>query len=462
MEGVLMSDILIMKFGGSCLKNPESMNKIINILKKYKDNELLLVASALSGITDKLIRATNNANKKLNYYSLTNEIKKSHLDIIEKINDPVYLEMAENHLMDHLDDLNNMLSEIEIFGLTPYKLDYVISRGEKLSTFILYCFLSSEGFNSEYVPADKLIFTDNVYQNALPIMDATQNLINSKIKLTGKIYCITGFIGRNIEGHSTTLGRGGSDFTATIIANCLHKPPERKSRVILWKDVPGLLTAHPEIEPKAKLVARLSYNEAKEMAYFGSKILHPKCIIPISEKNIPLEIRNFEDPMCLECTIIAEQTEKREITGISVIPKVAMVSAISTGIVQIPGVLAKLFSLMGENDINVMMVSQSSSEINTTFTVSKKDGIRAKEIIENSKFFAKWFTVNVKDVGMMAIIGLNLANVLITSRIFNALSKREIPIYALAQGSNGLNISILIPPDKLVDAVNLIHSEFIL
>ena len=370
--------------------------------------------------------------------------------------------MAENYLSDQLDDLKEMLKEIKKFGLTPYKMDYVISKGEKLSTFILHSYLENEGYKTKYISADKLIFTDSVYQNALPIMEATQEIIKSKILLDNSIYCITGFLGRNVEGHTTTLGRGGSDFTASIIASCLHDPPKINSKVILWKDVPGLLTTHPKIESKAKLVQDLSYNEAKELAYFGSKILHPKCIIPVQDKEITLEIKNFKNPTHPEFTKIDKNTKKREITGISVIPKVSMVSALSTGTVQIPGVLAKLFALMGENNINVMMVSQSSSEINTTFTVTKEDGIKAKDIIENSEFFKKWFDISIQEVGMIAIIGLNLENPHIISRIFSALSEKNIQILALAQGSNGLNISILIPLETIEEAVRLVHNEFIL
>ncbi|MHA1269552.1 MAG: aspartate kinase [Candidatus Helarchaeota archaeon] len=456
-----MVDVIVMKFGGSCLTSPSSINNILNIIQQYKSNELILIASALSGITDLLINSAKKADKKENYNEIINSIKKKHIEIIELLKNPIYMEMAENHLTDHLDDLIEMLKEIEMFGLTPYKLDYVMSKGEKLSSFILMCFLKDEGYEADYISADKLIFTDNVYQNALPIMDATREIIESRIKLNRTIYCITGFIGRNIEGHTTTLGRGGSDFTATIIANCLHNPPEINVKVILWKDVPGLLTAHPKIEPDAVLVQNLSYNEAKELAYFGSKILHPKCVIPIQEKEIPLEIKNFNDPTSMNCTIISSITQNKEITGISVFTKVCMVTALSTGTIQIPGVLAKLFSLMGANNINVMMVSQSSSEINTTFTVNKEDGIRAKQIIEESNFFKKWFKVSVQDVGMIAIIGLNLNKPKIIGRIFNALSKKNIQINALAQGSNGLNISILIPHENLEDAVRLIHKEFI-
>ncbi len=450
-----------MKFGGGCLVEPSSIKMVLKIIKQYQKEKLIIITSALSGITDLLIESAHKADRKEDYQNNIKKIKDIHLKVIDIIENAVYSEMAENHLNDEIKELNEMLREIEIFGLTPYKLDFIMSKGEKLSTFILYSFLKSFGLKAEYIPADKLIFTDNVYQNALPIMEATQELIKSKIKLDDTIYCITGFIGRNIEGHTTTLGRGGSDFTATIVANCLHDPPDINTRVILWKNVPGLLTAHPDIVSNAKMIRFLSYNEAKELAYFGSKILHPKCVIPIQEKRIILEIRNFNDPASFEYTIIGPKTENREITGISVIKKVCMVSALSTGTIQIPGVLSKIFTLMGENDINVMMVSQSSSEINTTFTVSEKDGIKAKKILENSEFFKKWFNISVKEVGMLAVIGLNLDDPKIIGRIFISLGTKSIKIYALAQGSNGLNISILIPSEKLEEAVRLIHNEFI-
>ena len=278
------------------------------------------------------------------------------------------------------------------------------------------------------------------------------------------IFCITGFIGRNKIGYITTLGRGSSDYTATILAHVIHNTCKFKDiKVILWKNVDGLLVSDPKYinNSEPQLVKILDYNEAKEMAFFGAKILHPKCLEAIEPYKIPLEIRNFNKPLeKSQFTIISEKTDKSNIKGISTVEEVAMITVSSGSMVEVPGVLAKIFNIMGDNKINVSLVAQSSSEINTTFIVDVNDGKKAANLIKENDFFKNFFDIKIEYVGILAVIGLQILDTKIKARIFNALSSNDINVKSISQSSEGLNISLVINKEDIEKAVNCLHEEF--
>lgn len=296
---------------------------------------------------------------------------------------------------------------------------------------------------------------DRVKKNIMPLLEKEDNKI---------IFCITGFIGRNKMGYTTTLGRGGSDYTATILARVIHKLLESKDiKVILWKDVDGLLVSNPKyVEDVApRLVKKINYSEAKEMAFFGTQVLHPKCLEAVEVKKIPLEIRNFQKPLeKSEFTLISEETDKYKIKGISTIENVAMITVSSGSMVQIPGVLARIFQIMGKNGINVSLVAQSSSEINTTFVVESTEGDRAVQLLKESGKFDNFFDIRIEYVGIVAVIGLRIIDTKIKARIFSALSKRNIIVKSISQSSEGLNISLVINKTDIEKAVDILNKEF--
>jgi aspartate kinase len=299
----------------------------------------------------------------------------------------------------------------------------------------------------------------------LPIWNFTKLRIEKKIgKLIenpneNMIFCITGFTGRNRIGYTTTLGRGGSDFSATIIARSLYDtefPSDKDIRVVLWKDVDGILTTNPKYVKSPKLIKNLNYDEAKEMAFYGAKILHPMCLFGLDERHIPVEIRNFSNPDSEQYSTIGDITGKDDITGISTIEDVSLLSVASASLVSTPGVLAKIFTIMGDNEINVSLVAQSSSEINTTFIVEEKDGKKAFDLIKSDEFFKGWAEVEIENVSILAVTGKGISKSGVQAKIMEALSKDNIVIKALSQDSQGLNLSMVIDKSKLGKAVSLI------
>jgi len=464
--------IVIMKFGGSCLQDPEAFEKILEITEIYKDSKKVYVASAFKGITDYLLESGRNAAERLDIDKNIAFIEKMHFDIIDELfgENPEYANVAKDFVENKIAELEDALIDVKEFGFEPYYEDYILSFGEVLSTYVLHIFLKLNGYNVVFIPSTELIITDDNFKNAFPLYNYTGNRIRKKMAPLinnpndKTIFCITGFIGRNKMGYITTFGRGGSDYTATILAHVLHDVCDIKDiRVILWKDVDGLLACDPKYitycDPQ--LVRVLDYDEAKEMAFFGAKVLHPKCLDAIEPKHIPLEIRNFDKPLeQTQYTLISEKTDESNIKGISTVEDAAMITVASGSLVEVPGVLAKIFNLMGKNKINVSLVAQSSSEINTTFIVKSSDGEKAKKLISEGESFKDFFKVNMEYVGIIAIIGLQVLDTKTKARIFTSLSEQNIDVKAMSQSSEGLNISIVIDKENIINAVNTLHKEF--
>jgi len=317
--------IVIMKFGGSCLQNAEAFSKIYEITKIYEKEKKIYVASAFNGITDILLNIAKNLDNPKEIDKNITLLEKRHIDVIEEIFDvdsDQYIR-SKKWVDDVLSELEDAFQDISEFGLEPYYVDYVSGFGEILSTYILNEYLRSRGFDSVYIPANKLIITDDNYNKAYPLYDLTNARMKNKMIpiLEGMnkkfIFCITGFIGRNKMGYTTTLGRGGSDYTATILAHSLYEVGKDKDiKVILWKDVDGLLAINPKYVPEASLIKNIDYKEAKEIANFGAKVLHPKCLEALEKNQIPLEIRNFDKPFeSSNYTVVSEKTDKDQIKG---------------------------------------------------------------------------------------------------------------------------------------------------
>jgi aspartate kinase len=458
--------IVVHKIGGSCLQSAESLKQLLNLLDVYKANRNIFVASAFKGVTDQLIAVAKLAadKKDAEYKQKLKEVRKLHDDVNQKLfHEKVdNFENTADFINTSIHQLDDILEQVADYGMETFRLDFVVSFGEKLSTFVLSEFLTSKGFDGHYMPADQLIVTDDRFGNALPLMDFTVRKVNRQVAQVmnrGSIPCITGFIGLNKSGYTTTLGRGGSDYSASIIAYCMAETyPGAPIKVILWKNVDGILSAAPEAVDKPILLEHLSFAEAKEIAYFGAKVLHPKCIVPLEKYKIPLEIRNYDMPLSTKYSLIDEKgDESILIKGISVLKDVAMVTAKSSALVAIPGVLAKIFTVLGESGINVSFVSQSSSEVNTTFCVSKDDGLKALNLLKNSNLFKDFFEFNLNDkIVVLGVIG-QVDEVGVKDKVFERLDEKGIKSLALAQSADGLNISIVIESKNEAEAVKAVH-----
>jgi len=458
-----------MKFGGSCLVDEKAFGKILKITKLYEKDKKIYVASAFNGITDLLLNTAYNVHDEKLVDNNMTIIEKRHMDIIEEIfeNDTTFDISAREWVEKKLKELEEAFADIREFGLEPYYIDYVSGYGEIFSTYILNEYLRSKGIDSVFIPANKLIITDDNFNRAYPLYDYTNRRIKDKMipLLEGMnkefMFCITGFIGRNKIGYTTTLGRGGSDYTATILAHSLYEVGSEKAiKVILWKDVDGLLAINPKFVPTASLIKNIDYQEAKEIANFGAKVLHPKCLEALEKNKIPLEIRNFDNPEEeINYTVISEKTDKNQIKGISTVENATIITITSGSMVDVPGVLARIFKEMGKNKISVSMVSQSASEISTSFAVKEEDADRAIEALKISDYFKEFFTIKAEKVGIVNITGAKILENKTKAMIFEALDKNKIHVKALSQSSEELNLSLVIDRKDLIKAIKLIHTD---
>jgi len=460
---------VIMKFGGSCLIDKSAFKKILEIIQIYKNDKKIIVASAFNGITDLLLNTAHSVNDSRVLDDSITILEKKHLNLIEQIfdEDSQHYIKAKVWLDEKLSELEDTFADIKEFGLEPYYQDYVLSFGEILSTYILNQYISSKGLDSVYIPANKVIITNDEFNNAYPFYEFTnqrvQKLLIPLLENPKKdtIICITGFIGRNKIGYTTTLGRGGSDYSATILAHSIHEVAQDKNiKVILWKDVDGLMAINPKYIPKSTLIRNLDYKEAKHIANFGVKILHPKCLEAIEKKNIPLELRNFSKPLeKSEFTEISEHTDKNEIKGISTKEDVVIITVVSGSLVDVPGVLAKIFKVMSKSSISVSLVAQSASEISTSFIIKQNESKKAVEALYNSGYFSNFFEIKSEEVAIINITGFKILENLTKVKIFQALEKRNIHVKALTQSTEELNLSLVINRKDVISAIDIIHGD---
>ncbi|MHA1458156.1 MAG: aspartate kinase [Promethearchaeota archaeon] len=464
-----MTPIVIMKFGGSCLTDKNAFVKILKILEIYKDDKKIIVASAFNGITDLLLNTALNVSETEVLDDNIAILESKHINTIEQIfdEDTEHYIKAKVWVDKILSELEDTLHDIKEFGLEPYYKDYILSFGEILSTYILNQYILSKGLESVYIPANKVIITNDEFNNAYPFYEFTnvrvKKLIIPILENTKKdiIISITGFIGRNKIGYTTTFGRGGSDYTATILAHSIYDVANDKNiKVILWKDVDGLLAINPKYISKSTLIKNLDYKEAKHIANFGAKILHPKCLEAIENKNIPLELRNFNKPLeRFEFTTISAKTDKNEIKGISTVDDAVIITVSSGSLVDVPGVLAKIFKVMSKNRISVSLVAQSATEISTSFIVKEADSIKAVEALESSGYFTDFFEIISEKVAIINVTGFKILENLTKVMIFQALEKKKVHVKALTQSTEEMNLSLVIKRESIEDATKIIHKD---
>jgi len=461
---------MVMKFGGSCLVDQDAFNRILEITEIFSDVKKVYVISAFKGITDLLLATAQNVNDAKILDKNMAIIEKRHFDIIEQIfeEDSKYYNSTKKWIDEKLSELEDIFEDIREFGLEPYYQDLVLSFGEILSTYITNQFLLSNDHDSMFIPANQIIITNDEFNNAYPIYKLTNARVAKfllpllEIPEKNTIACVTGFIGRNKIGYTTTLGRGGSDYTATILARSLHEVGNDKDvKVILWKDVDGIMAINPLYAKESSLIRNLNYDEAKHIANFGAKILHPKCLEAIESDNIPLEIRNFEKPReQFNYTRISNISDKDQIKGISAEENAVIITVSSGSLVDVPGVLARIFKALSKNNISVSLVAQSASEINTSFVIKKSDADKAIKALKNIDFFSEFFTLTHEEVGIINITGAKVLDNDTKVKIFKALGEKNIHVKAISQSTEELNLSLVIDKNQVMSAIKIIH-EFL-
>jgi aspartate kinase len=464
----MIDKVRIMKFGGTSVGDGDCIRRAAETVAA-SDGPLVVVVSAMSGVTNKLIEAAKLAGGGDTRVSveLAEKLQAQHRAAIEIIvKDDSRRAVLADELKKIIEEVAGLCQGTALLReLTPRALDSISSAGERLSARLLAQALCELGRQGIALEATELIITDDVSGRAEPLMDQTREHSTTRLLPlleTGAIPIVTGFIGATAEGTLTTLGRGGSDYSATILGAALDA-----SEVIIWTDVDGVLTADPRLVPEARTLREISYNEAAELAYFGAKVLHPKTLRPVSEAGIPVWIRNSFDveKAGTQITTTGHPTA-RGVKAITAISDVTLITVGGHGIVGLPGVAGKTFTAVANVQANVLLISQSSSENDICFVINSNDA--ARTVAELRRAFAfhlahkevEHITVN-PDIAIVAAVGDRMRGMPgIAGRIFSVLGQSGINIIAIAQGSSEFNVSFVVEAGAMREAVQSLHAEF--
>jgi len=459
---------LILKFGGTSISSPSNIRHVASLIKSLsKEHKIIPVFSAISGITDDLIRITNliqNRNKDP-ASSLAKKIVKIHLDISNQcVKNPKIRKDLANRMKTDLGELEELLHGMLLLGeVTPRSSDYLISFGERLSINLIAYALIDMGIKAVPLTGKDIgIVTDSNFGEAKPLMDTTRLHVSHTIEslLQKKIMpVIGGFTGADQHGNITTFGRGGSDYTATIVASSI-----KANEVWLMSDVDGLMTTDPKIVKNAKLIKEVSYVEAMEMALFGAKHIHPRALEPLVTKKIPLRIRNtfnIKNAGTLVTGTPQADTQKT-VKCVSTIRHTGLIDVRGGSMVGAPGTAATIFSVLAKAGVNVMMISQSPSESSISIIVKKNDLDEAVNTLEMNLLGNLIKKVDVTiDVSIIALIGSGMRGIVgVASKVFTAVAKRGVNVIMIAQGSSELNLAFVVNDVDCNAAVQALHDEF--
>ncbi len=457
----------VLKFGGTSVKNAENINKTIAIVKdKLKDDKVLVVVSALGGITNKLIEAsTKAASGDKTYTTIVDEIFEAHEQTINGLLTGTNKTETLTRVNKKLEKFKNTLLGISLIKeLSPRSLDIVSSFGERLSAFIISNAFKEQGVDAEYLDARSVIKTDKTFGAAKVNFKTTDALIKEKVSGSLKTFIATGFIASTEDNETITLGRGGSDYSAAIFAQALDA-----SILEIWTDVSGMMTADPRKVKKAYPITHISYAEAMELSHFGAKVLEPRTVIPAMAKEIPVIIKNTFEPKA-EGTLITKTNPNSslKVQGISSIDEVSLVTVQGSGMIGEAGISMRLFQAIARESINVILITQGSSEHSITFAVSPKDSQTAEILLRQEFEFELRAglidSIKVQeDLAIIAAVGVKMKNIPgVSGRFFSALGVNGINIHAIAQGASELNISVVINKNDIRKALNALHESFFL
>jgi aspartokinase/homoserine dehydrogenase 1 len=456
----------ILKFGGTSVGSAQSIGTVIGILRnEYEAGEKpIVVLSAMSGVTNLLSSMAEIAARGEDFTPLLAELELRHFDMVRTLlavqhQNPAFTRLKIN--FNHLEELLQGVSTLR--ELTPKTRDLILSYGERCSTLMISKMAAQYFPEVLFVDASELIKTDSEFGNAKVNTTLTEQLIRSFVSENAdKMLFVTGFIASNDAGQITTLGRGGSDYTAAIFGAALNT-----SEIQIWTDVNGMMTADPRMVKKAFSLPELTYTEAMELSYFGAKVIYPPTMIPAFMKKIPIVIKNTFD-VEFEGTVIQHDCKASAlpIKGISSINEISIINVEGSGMVGKSGFSGRLFSLLAREQINIILITQSSSEHSITFAVNPADAEKAKRVIAHEfelELMANKLedTEIEKELAILAIVGENMKQTPgISGKLFHALGRNGINVRAIAQGSSEYNISVIISKHDLAKALNAVHDAF--
>lgn len=450
----------VLKFGGTSMGSAKSINDVKKIILSY-DKPVCAVVSAVSGVTDMLLKMASLASIGEDYNEVFNTMKQKHEAIMAelKISNNTTLTTEIESLNSHLSTILNGVSILK--ELSPRSMDIIQSFGEKYSSRFLSAIIEGAKLHD----STQLIKTERVGTRHQVIEDLTYHNIMAIKNSLANVNIFPGFISSDTNGESTTLGRGGSDYTAALLAAGFNADV-----LEIWTDVDGFMSADPRIISRAYKLDHLTYAEAMELSHFGAKVIYPPTILPVLKKNIPIYIKNTFNPTEVGTLIDGNETPdpKNKIKGISSIRNVSLLTLQCVGMVGVSGMSMRLFGALAKEYINVILISQASSENSITICIETKDAQRAASVI--SAEFAKEIeggnlaSVSVdNDMAVVAIVGAKMkCNTGVSGMLFNAVGKNGINIYAIAQGASEVNISFVVKEDDLKKTLNSVHDSFFL
>jgi aspartate kinase len=463
---------LVMKFGGTSVGSAEAMDQAARIVLKEAQNwdSVVVVISAMSGVTDALTRGATTAadSDGQTYRQIVVGLKARHADTVRALLLPGDLQTQLLATVDeYLDGFAILCHSVHVLGeLTPRAMDAITSLGERLSARILSAYLNQQGAQSTAIDATELIVTDDNYQSAAPLLELSRERVIYRLGAlldTGVVPVVTGFIGATVDGITTTLGRGGSDYSAAILGDCLDA-----DEVWIWTDVDGVMTADPRLVPEARVISVLSYSEVGELAYFGAKVLHPLTIRPVVERGTPLWIKNTFNPAVLG-TRITQQAEAipGTVKAVTAIQGLSMVTVEGRGMMGIPGIAARTFGAVASQGASVLMISQASSEQSICFLIPTETAAAVIHAIEREMALELarrdidrvWA---LDDVVIVTAVGTGMRGTPgIAARLFGALGEKGINVIAIAQGASECSVSMVVNAEDVVAAVRQIHERVI-
>ncbi|PHR72922.1 MAG: bifunctional aspartate kinase/homoserine dehydrogenase I [Lutibacter sp.] len=456
----------ILKFGGTSVANANNINKVINIVaNSSKNNSVIVVVSALGGTTDILLNSARKAEKKdTSYIEDIKSLEKRHLNTASELITNSTQGQVLNQITIYFNELRSILEGIYLINEFSDKTnDKIVSFGEILSSYIIFEAMKSMKLNASLKNSQELIITDENYTNAnVDFARTEKNIQNFYANNTSQIIIVPGFVASTIHGENSTLGRGGSDYTASIFAKALNA-----EELQIWTDVSGMFTANPRLVKQAKPIQHISYHEAMELSHFGAKVLFPPTIQPVLDKKIPIRIKNTFAPNEIG-TLITSQTNgsSSPAKGISHIENIALITIEGSGMIGIPGFTKRILEVLSNAEINVSLVTQASSEHFLCMGINSCDVNEAEKLFNTAFAYEKAQKIIdpliIEDnLVIIALVGDNMKNHQgISGRMFSTLGRNNVNIRAIAQGASEKNITAVIDQKDVKKALNTLHNTF--
>ncbi len=461
----------VLKFGGTSVANAGNIIRVIDIVKNAVSNDkTIVVVSALGGVTDLLLDAASLASKgEESYKEKLTMIRQRHLDCIKELIRQTGRQALDDLLSDACKEIEGLCNGIFLLGeLTPRSTDRLAHYGEWLSSQIIAAACKEKGLDVLWKDARELIQTNSAFGSAIVDFVVTGKQVKDYFSsVPGQLYILPGFIARDANGATTTLGRGGSDYTAAILAATMNV-----SNLEIWTDVSGMMTADPRLCSNARIIPHISYQEAMELSHFGAKVIYPPTIQPVMNKNIPVWIKNTFAPED-HGTVISSTPDRQRlatdsniVSGISSIGNIVLITLEGSGMVGIPGFSKRLFEALSNEKINVILITQSSSEHSITVAIDGSHAEKARQAVDaafsNEIALQKVEPLKIEsDLAIVALVGENMRHHTgVSGRMFSAMGRNGINIRAIAQGSSEKNISSVIENRDVRKSINVLHEEF--